>query len=315
MSERKKTSAIMTLALLSTLFYVATLTLAQYSRIYFLSPLALVVTAVPVVLACRIGGIRLCAPIIAGAAACIWGFWGLYSAVDYGVSALLGLAMGFFARRYSTRGEIFLSSLTVWIGAFLGRMVLEYQHWGINILSPTPEMVESIIRELEQLVGTQSADTIQIVSEQLVLLMPFALICMGLILTALVYRLSSFFLKRYDMALPAWSPLSTWRMPRSLLWAYLFSLLTLMSPSLTGKAGQMMASASVSMELLLRLLFMLQGIAVAIWWLQKKGVRPFLNYVLILLALAIPVVGQVATMVGIIDLWIDFRTRYGGESS
>ena len=98
-------------------------------------------------------------------------------------------------------------------------------------------------------------------------------------------------------------PWSAFAVGEPMIWALLLGLVGLWVPALRREAANVALVAIV--------LFGLDGLAVAWWWLERRGVSTLLRVVLSLVALAfaLPLAAAAAVALGLADLWLQFRDR------
>ncbi|HOO64337.1 MAG TPA: DUF2232 domain-containing protein, partial [Synergistaceae bacterium] len=110
--------------------------------------------------------------------------------------------------------------------------------------------------------------------------------------------------------LPPLPRFEAWRFPKSLFWALLVSaVLTLFGGSPSG-ALSVPLKIGVNLRILVSMLFFLQGSAVVLAFLQAKKIGAW-RWGVFVLFLLVPLLSQLALILGIIDMWFDIRSRIG----
>jgi uncharacterized protein YybS (DUF2232 family) len=121
------------------------------------------------------------------------------------------------------------------------------------------------------------------------------------------YKLCEFIQRgRPERAFPALPPLGEWRVPRSLLWAFLFAFaLPLLAETDKWPLGEML---EFNLKFLVNVFFFLQGFSLVWWWLLKRKVHLFLR-LLAAGALFFPLLGVWSVALGVGDICLDLRSR------
>jgi len=239
---------------------------------------------------------------------------GLFFGLGFGAT---GIALGYFARRYDTAVEILLYALLVSLGAKLLLMVLATKMTGINPFSVDPEEMRRMTDATLAMFGQASPETLEIIRSQmegmlqmLPLLFPALLVMASGVDAFLSYAVSGAVLRRLGReTLPPLPSFETWRFPKSLFWALLVSAVLLLLGSSSG-TGAISFRVGVNLRILVSMLFFLQGSAVVLAFLKSKKIGAWRWGVFVLL-LMVPILSQLALVLGIIDMWFDIRSRIG----
>ncbi|HPQ37218.1 MAG TPA: DUF2232 domain-containing protein [Synergistaceae bacterium] len=240
---------------------------------------------------------------------------GLFFGLGFGAT---GIALGYFARRSHAAVEILLYALLVSLGAKLLLMVLATKMTGINPFSVDPEEVRRMTDAALSMFGSASPETLQVIRGQmegvlqaLPILFPALLVMASGVDTFLSYAVSGAVLRRLGReTLPPLPRFEAWRFPKSLFWALLVSaVLTLFGGSPSG-ALSVPLKIGVNLRILVSMLFFLQGSAVVLAFLQAKKIGAW-RWGVFVLFLLVPLLSQLALILGIIDMWFDIRSRIG----
>lgn len=299
-------AAALSLGVLSGAFYAAW-------NLPFVS-FAVMLCAVPLAVASRLLGPAGGVGALACAAGTVAAVLSPYHALAFFLAwGACGLCLGLAARSQSA-GETFLAGLTAtilgmtalggWLFYATGQgpaklLVASLTGLYRNVLLQAPQVAAyfGAVRQAAAVVPT---------------VFPSILVLSAMWLTALSYGLSSLLLRRTALPMPKLPKVTELRMPSSVLWAYLFSLAALVLSQLSFQAAQVAFIVGVNLELVIRALLLVQGLSLAGWWAKRFGLSGWISVPLLIAAVAVPVLEQGAVVLGVVDLWLDIRKRYGG---
>lgn len=128
----------------------------------------------------------------------------------------------------------------------------------------------------------------------------------GLFIAAALLSTSvNFFLARRGSArdiLPVgWKSGSTWRVPDQLVWIFI------------GSAALWLSGLSIAKEigfnglLVMMTLYLLQGLAIATFWIRRLKLSPLLGFLGVVLLVLQPLLLLLLALVGLFDMWVVFR--------
>lgn len=246
---------------------------------------------------------------------------GLFFLLGFGV---LGVSLGWLAKRCKSGAEVLLYGILVSLGSKLLLMVLAAKITGINPFQLDAGEFQAMVDRIFSLYQSagMSPESLAAVRQQFAQAIETIPMIFPAILTAasaldcyLSYTVSSFVLKRIGgRGLPALPPFSHWRFPRSLFGALIVSVVFTVVGVKGGEAWHIALRAGVNLRMLLNFLFLLQGLSL-IWYVLKGRVGKALGVVAIILVMFVPLLSTVAVMAGIADMWLDFRARYGRNAA
>ncbi|HCL78777.1 MAG TPA: DUF2232 domain-containing protein [Synergistaceae bacterium] len=242
---------------------------------------------------------------------------GLFFLLGFGV---LGVSLGWLAKRCKSGAEVLLYGILVSLGSKLLLMTLAAKITGINPFQLDAVEFQAMVDRIFSLYQSagMSPESLAAVRQQFAQAIETIPMIFPAILTAasaldcyLSYTVSSFVLKRIGgQGLPALPPFSHWRFPKSLFGALIASMVFTIVGARGGEAWNIALRAGVNLRMLLNFLFLLQGLSL-IWYLLKGRVGKALAVAAIILVMFVPLLSTVAVMAGIADMWLDFRARYG----
>ncbi|MCF7936847.1 MAG: YybS family protein [Synergistales bacterium] len=242
---------------------------------------------------------------------------GLFFLFGFGV---LGVGIGYLARLFDQAVEIMLYGILVSLGSKLVLMLLVTWVTGINPFSVDPAEIEGVMGRVSGAFGQWglSGDATGAFSEQmkealriLPMVFPALLIIASAVDCYLSYVVSRAVLSRLGRrTLPRLPAFEAWRFPRSLFIALVVALVLQFVGMSQDSAGLAM-KMGLNLRMVVSLLFFIQGSSLALAFLRHKGVGRF-RWVLLGLFLFVPFLSQLVMLVGIVDMWFDFRSRFGG---
>ncbi|KKK36854.1 membrane protein [Mesobacillus campisalis] len=225
-----------------------------------------------------------------------------------------GAVMGYMISKGKGRLAIFVAGSLV----FLVNTVLQYAAavalFKINFIdemlaafresiSMSAGMMERMGQTVDDGVMEQLEGTVELMET----LMPSMFVLASFLIVFLVQLVSIPILKRFGIDVSRWKPFRELRLPKSVLWYYLFSLISsmLISPD----TGGYWVWAVTNLLFVLQFLILLQGFSLIAYFYHVKGYSKAIFVVTVILALLIPILLYIVRILGIIDLGFDLRKR------
>ena len=248
----------------------------------------------------------------------------LFFLLGFGV---LGVGLGFLAKRCGTSVEVLLYGILLSLGSKLLLMVIAGKVTGINPFQLDGAEMTAMIDRIFSFYETSgmSKEYLETVREQftqsiavLPLIFPTILTVAAALDCYLSYAVSAWVLRRIGGPyLPPLPPFSRWRFPKSVFGALLAAvILTLLGSR--GTEWNLALRAGTNLRLLVNFLFLLQGLSLLWYYLggaaSRKGGR-ILRTVVIMVAVLVPLFSTLLVLAGIGDMWLDFRSRYRRNES
>lgn len=231
---------------------------------------------------------------------------------------VLGVGLGFLARKYSSGVEIILLGILVSLGSKLLLMVIVSRLSGINPFAMDPAEMTSIVDKIFTFYSEKgmSGETLESVKSQVyqsIKLIPFifpALISMAAAVDCyLSYVVSSIVMKRiHGTRLPPLPAFDSWRFPKSLFGALVASLVFSLIGG--GQEWNIWVKIGTNLRLLVNMIFLLQGLSLVWFLMGRKKIISVMKWIALILILFIPILSQLVLLLGIIDMWLDIRTRF-----
>lgn len=229
---------------------------------------------------------------------------------------ILGIGLGYLARRCKSGAEVILYGLVISLVSKLALMAILVKMTGMNPFSLDGAALEESLDGVVRLYGTvglptQSLEAMRGQFQSMVALLPRIFPTLLVMASAmdcfLSYVISGAIVRRLGgFSLPALPPFSLWRFPRSVFWALLASMgLQLLGPSL----GEFAVEAGLNLRLLVSMLFFFQGLSVVWFYLVSRKMMAPLRYVVVFLLAFVPFLSQIVLVLGVVDIWYDLRNR------
>ena len=246
----------------------------------------------------------------------------LFFLLGFGV---LGVGLGYIAKRSSSGVEVMLFGILLSLGSKLLLMIIAAKVTGINPFqldsAEMQGMIDKIFKFYES--AGMSGESMNAVKEQFSQAMTViaylsrnfvggsALDCF------LSYRVSALVLKRLGgTTLPPLPPFSEWRFPRSVFAALLASFILTVLPGQDG-GWSLPLRIGVNVRMLVNILFLLQGLSL-FWHFLGGGegasarTGRILRPAVIIAAVFIPALSTFTVMAGIADMWLISEPGSGG---
>jgi uncharacterized protein YybS (DUF2232 family) len=233
---------------------------------------------------------------------------------------LPGALLGFAAKR-TTGPDMVLFGVICSLSCKLAAAFLIYWLTGVNFLSPeTREIEQALFAFAESRVAALSAGDIPALKNNLsdavsyiVMLIPFSLILFTAAEVMLSYYLSNrlhrlrsgenfFQLPRFER----------WSFPRNILAALVVGFICERIGN-TNPDLYVLRQVGANVSALARALFIVQGLAVACFFMNVRGFPKAANIVIIVITPLVSILGDIFSVVGIVDIGVDLRKRARGK--
>jgi len=239
----------------------------------------------------------------------------LFFLLGFGV---LGVGLGQLAKRLHRGVEILLYGILLSLGSKLLLMVIASKVMGVNPFSVDPVEIERMLNKVFAFYAGKglSQETIESMKQQMMMTLKIIPLVFPALLTLaasvdcyLSYVISGAVIRRIGSGtLPPLPSFSNWRFPKSIFWALLVSILFSMLGMQQGEAS-LMFRMGMNLKLLINILFLLQGLSVIWYYFSLKGLGSFVRWVAVILVLFVPFLSTIALILGVSDMWFDFRSR------
>jgi uncharacterized protein YybS (DUF2232 family) len=248
-------------------------------------------------------------------------FAGISGALFFVLSfGILGVGLGYLSRRYKNSIEIILYGVLISLGGKLVLMVILAKLTGVNPFDVRPDEMMAVIDKVASIYKEMgmSKETLNTARSQMEAtismipkIFPALLIMASAVDCFLSYVISRTVLYRLGSnELPPIRPFARWSFPKSVFWVFILSgVLSFMG--LSGTFPEIFLRIGLNLRLLSSGLLMLQGLSVFWFYLSYKNVKKVIRWILVGMVMLFPLLTQIALILGIIDMWLDLRSRIG----
>lgn len=226
----------------------------------------------------------------------------------------VGLGMGvFYSRRQP--GNAIITGALIYLFSFLISFVVSVQLFQVDIMVIAKESIEQMIPMLESVLK-QSGASEQDIAKQLkqfremqdaaLSALPVALL-MLVTLTAFVnHWFVKPLIKRFVKDMPALKKFKDMRLPKSMVWYYLLTLLLMLIQT---EKGSFLSLVQTSAFQILFILVLIQGFSFIFYYCHEKSISKAVPIFAIVLGVLYPPVAVIVRIIGIADIGFDLREK------
>ncbi|MCY7437109.1 YybS family protein [Bacillus pumilus] len=307
----KQTKALVEGAIMISIFSVMTL---FYLYVPLLSIIFFLAAPIPIILYTIRHGLK--KGIAAGAIGIVISF--LIGSINGLMTApiliAVGLGMGvFYSRRQP--GNAIITGALIYLFSFLISFVVSVQLFQVDIMGIAKESIEQMIPMLESVLK-QSGASEQDIAKQLkqfremqdaaLSALPVALL-MLVTLTAFVnHWFVKPLIKRFVKNMPALKKFKDMRLPKSMVWYYLLTLLLMLIQT---EKGSFLSLVQTSAFQILFILVLIQGFSFIFYYCHEKSISKAVPIFAIVLGVLYPPVAVIVRIIGIADIGFDLREK------
>lgn len=241
-------------------------------------------------------------------------------AINLLITGLLGIALGIGLREGFGFVRLFLIGVGTSLVTFALRVVMYSILFGENLLAMGLDAMETSINQavfLYESLGlapdviAQMEELTVVMAEAVRLLLP-----LGILMTAAIQCFANLFFVRLlvkripsmDVTVPWVPPFVQWRWPWYAVWGFILVRLLSIVPVFIAVPDELWGALILNLDLFFVYLFLLQGLAIVWFFLDKYNVSKVLRVIMILfLLLPGGPVTLVLALGGMLDTWFDFR--------
>ncbi|WP_142394279.1 YybS family protein [Bacillus sp. GBSW19] len=225
-----------------------------------------------------------------------------------------GLGMGVFYSRRQPGNAIITGGL-IYLFSFLISFIVSVQLFQVDIMGIAKESVEQMIPMLESVLK-QSGASEQNIAKQLkqfremqdaaLSALPVALL-IGVTLLAFVnHWFVQPLIKRFVKDMPVLKKFKDMRLPKSMVWYYLLTLLLML---IRTEKGSFLWLVQTSAFQILFILVLIQGFSFIFYYCHEKSISKAVPIFAIVLGVLYPPVGVIVRIIGIADIGFDLREK------
>lgn len=229
---------------------------------------------------------------------------------------LAGVFLALAAKKIKNAPDLIIAGVIISLGCKLLTAFIIYTLTGVNLFAPDTAELE---KALASFVGSMSSfspaasESIRknpgLVIDEMVLLIPYTIILFSIVEVLLTFILSSRLHKKATgevfFKLP---PFAEWTFPQNVLFAMIVGLICELI-SQKAENPYFLRQLSVNLVALTRTFFIVQGLAVACNFMETKGFPRAARIVMIVLTPLIGVLGDMFSILGILDIGFNLRKR------
>ncbi|WP_142393579.1 YybS family protein [Bacillus sp. NMCC4] len=225
-----------------------------------------------------------------------------------------GLGMGvFYSRRQP--GNAIITGALIYLFSFLISFIVSVQLFQVDIMGIAKESIEQMIPMLESVLK-QSGASEQDIAKQLkqfremqdaaLSALPVALL-IGVTLLAFVnHWFVQPLIKRFVKDMPVLKKFKDMRLPKSMVWYYLLTLLLMLIQT---EKGSFLWLVQTSAFQILFILVLIQGFSFIFYYCHEKSISKAVPIFAIVLGVLYPPVGVIVRIIGIADIGFDLREK------
>jgi len=229
---------------------------------------------------------------------------------------MLGVSQGAAIRKdFSVFGVIFVGLLGVALAMVL-MALLTYYISGINVFSEQLKIFKESISMQDKLYLKYGLSKEEIASqkhflstiaESLAQVFPAVIVVLSGWISAFCCLISSKVLKRLGLKQPKVISLKKLQVPWFFSWGYLVGLAASFFHRSLGAYSEIVLTMGINLLLVFGMIFLIQGFAIALYFLDKHKLSFGVKTVILLLTVFIQITFQGLTWLGLFDTWFNYR--------
>ncbi|MBY0063543.1 MULTISPECIES: YybS family protein [Priestia] len=184
---------------------------------------------------------------------------------------------------------------------------LSADQWATTVNESIDRSIK-LSESLGQSVSQQQIERTKDSISMLKYIIPTFLVVVSAVFSLITQAIAAPILKRLGHEVEKFPPIRALKLPKSVLWYYLITLI-LTFPMFNFEQGSFMYIVILNMLALLQMLVVLQGISFIFYFSHQKGYAKAIPIVVTILALIIPIILQIVRILGIIDLGFNLRKQ------
>ncbi|MED1479334.1 YybS family protein [Bacillus altitudinis] len=313
----KQTKALVEGAIMISIFAVMTL---FYLYVPLLAIIFFMAAPIPIILYTIRHGLK--KGIAAGAIGIVISF--LIGSINGLLSApmliAVGVGMGVFYRRRQP-GQAIITGALIYLFSFLIYFVVSVQLFQVDILGVAKESIDQIMPMVESTLK-QSGATDQDIAKQLKQFremqdtalnsLPVALLIFVTLMSFVNHWFVRPLIKRFVPDMPALKKFKDMRLPKSMVWYYLLTLLLML---IQPEKGSFLSLVQTSAFQILFILVLIQGFSFIFYYCHEKNISKVVPIFAVVLTILFPQIGVIVRIIGIADIGFDLREKVKTNNS
>lgn len=225
---------------------------------------------------------------------------------------MTGITIGSFLKRDKPMAPMFISAVFVSLGGILATYAATVIFFEVNYIEQTMKMLEkSIDSSVEMMKSFGQAPNENVIQrmhdtiDSLNTLMPSLFVITSVIMVLLIFLAAHPILKRFSNKPLNWPRFQDLRLPKSLLWYYLITMLLALFVN-TDK-NDFVYMAITNLFFILQFFIMIQGYSLVFYFSDVKGWAKPIPILIVVVSLLLPIFAILIRFLGIIDLGFPVR--------
>ncbi|GJI57010.1 MULTISPECIES: YybS family protein [Bacillus] len=313
----KQTKALVEGAIMISIFAVMTL---FYLYVPLLAIIFFMAAPIPIILYTIRHGLK--KGIAAGAIGIVISF--LIGSINGLLSAPMLIAVGvgmgvFYSRRQP--GQAIITGALIYLFSFLIYFVVSVQLFQVDILGVAKESIDQIMPMVESTLK-QSGASDQEIAKQLKQFremqdtalnsLPVALLIFVTLMSFVNHWFVRPLIKRFVPDMPALKKFKDMRLPKSMVWYYLLTLLLML---IQPEKGSFLSLVQTSAFQILFILVLIQGFSFIFYYCHEKNISKVVPIFAVVLTILFPPIGVIVRIIGIADIGFDLREKVKTNNS
>lgn len=226
----------------------------------------------------------------------------------------VGLGMGaFYSRRQP--GNAIITGALIYLFSFLISFVVSVQLFQIDIMNMVKESIEQMMPMVESVLKQSGASEKDIdkqlkqfkeMQDMALSALPVALLIAVTLMAFVNHWFVRPLLKRFVSDMPALKKFKDMRLPKSMVWYYLLTLLLMLIQT---EKGSFLWLVQTSAFQILFILVLIQGFSFLFYYCHEKNISKAVPIFTVVLTVFFPPIGVIVRIIGIADIGFDLREK------
>ncbi|MDR1915492.1 MAG: YybS family protein [Synergistaceae bacterium] len=242
-----------------------------------------------------------------------------FSLIYFIVFGLSGILIGLSARKILAAAELLPVAVIAALTAKLLSAFIVFRISGVNLMAPDASELERTLLPLVEsgALNLSGVDVEHMRAEipniinYLIMLIPFSMILFSTVeVLVSLYIVSFVHSRRTGEVFFSLPPFGSWSFPRNILLAFAAGFIC--ANISDGESYYILRQVGLNLNALTRTFFILQGLSMGYYFMERRGFSKILRAVIIILTPLISVLGDVYATFGLLDIIFNFRKRVRG---
>jgi len=228
------------------------------------------------------------------------------------LTGVMGIVIGYHVKHNKSTIQMFISSVLAFIVGSLLILIATNIILDMNVVDETLTMVEESMEtsfDMMDMLGQNVTDDMKQQMrdsiEMIPMMIPSMLVISSMVMAYIFTLASQPFIKRFSDKVVKWPLFHELRLPKSILWYYLITLVATFFMNTDDHSYVNMVI--LNLMFILQLFILLQGFSLVFYISYVKGWRKFVPILITVVSLLNPIFLTIIRILGIIDLGFPFR--------